>query len=371
MPKIKLAVCDTNTSYRERFVSYLAHHKAKEAEVYAYSKMQLFLEERKEIPFEIVILGEGFLELVPELEKENIPMLVLTDAQTEHVLVDTQAERMREAGRADYVREESAAAYVREACDEMCIQKKTIYFPRYQSMEAVWQQIKILTAGCHCSNPIKNMLSSIEIVGVYAPGGHEMQLFFSLLYAGILAKESRVLYLNFMPYVSFEELFGREDEYNMSDLVLALRSHQLTAEQLHEFINEMDGVSYIAPFDHPENVCEMTWTDYQEILRVVQEYTDYEVLVIDFGVCVAHFAEMLDCCQRILIPAKEGFVYQCQRKQFLAYLKSEKPELEKRMQEVALSFQAKWIHGGGNLMEQLKWSEFGDYIRRSFLGGKE
>lgn len=343
MPKIKLAFCEEDVSYRERFVSYLAHHKSGEAEVYAYSKAELFLEKRKEISFDVVILGEGFFTLLLELEKEENPVLVLVDEQEE------KAQSM------------DSAAYVREAVE---------YLPRYQPMEVVWHRISVLAAKGHGGSSIKKLLSSVEIVGVYAPGGHEMQLFFSLLYAGLFAKECRVLYLNFMPYVNFEELFGKEAEGNMSDLILALRSEELTAETFREYICELDGISYVAPFCNPENVQEVTLADYEKILQAVMEYTDYEVVVIDFGMGMEHFAKMLASCQRILCLTKDGFFYQSQLNQFLAYVRSEDAELEKKVQVVNLPFQAKWIHGGGSLMEQLKWSEFGDFVRRNFSGGE-
>lgn len=367
MPKIKLAVCDADVSYRERFTSYLAHHKAEEAEVYAYSNVQLFLEKRKEIAFDIMVLGEDFLEIIPELEKENIPILGLVD---EH---------------AGGLRETYDDVFVREASDLECNKTveqqsrmetvpsvpKVTYLPRYQPMEVMWHKISVITARSHGSSHIKRLLPSVEITGVYAPGGHEMQMFFSMLYAGLLAQERRVLYLNFMPYVDFFELFGREDTHNMSDLILALRSNRLTAEKLHEFISEMDGIAYIAPFCNPENLHEVMLTDYQEILQAVMEYTDYEVIVVDFGMEMEQFSKMLDCCQRIYCLMKEGFFYQYQMNQFLEYLRCDSSGLEKKAQVVSLPFQAKWMHGGGNLMEQLKWSEFGDFVRRDFSGGSK
>lgn len=338
MPKIKIAICDENISYSERAVAYLVNHKRNEAEVYAYSGAELFLEKLKEITFQVILLGEEFVQLLPRLKDENTPIIVLMNEQV--------------AG------EEETAS-------------KRIFLPRYQPMENLWRRINVLTAAEHSCGSSGLLLSKLEVVGVYAPGGHEMQLFFSLLYAGLLAKEGRVLYLNFMPYMDFGELFGREDACNMNDLILALRGHELTAEKLQEYICEIDGISYIAPFCNPENVQEVTLRDYKEILQAVAAYTDYEYLVVDFGMGMNQLAEMLDCCQRIFCLVKEGFLYQSQLNQFLAYVNNEKPELPMRLQVINLPFQAKWIRGGGNLVEQLKWSEFGDFVRHNFAGGNE
>ena len=46
-----------------------------------------------------------------------------------------------------------------------------------------------------------------------------------------------------------------------------------------------------------------------------------------------------------------------------------KPDgMYERLQFVNLPFTAKGIRGGGNMLEQLVWSEFGDYIR-DYLAG--
>jgi hypothetical protein len=42
--------------------------------------------------------------------------------------------------------------------------------------------------------------------------------------------------------------------------------------------------------------------------------------------------------------------------------------MSERLQFVNLPFTAKGIRGGGNMLEQLVWSEFGDYIR-DYLAG--
>ncbi len=349
MPKIRLAICDANTCYAERLVSYLASHKREEAEIYAYTNPQLLLKKLQENAIQVVLLGEEFIDLLERLEAENIPVIVLLEQRIKN------------------------AAFVKEDVDEerCSFNCQTLFLPRYQPMETLWRRICVLVAAESFGGGTTQFLSTVQVVGICAAGGHEMQLFFSLLYTELLAKENKVLYLNFLSYVDFRELFGREDAYNMSDFILALRGHDLTPEKLQEYICEMDGISYIAPFCNPENIREVTISDYLEMLRVVRTYTDYEILVVDFGIGMEEFVKMLDCCHRIFCLTREGFFYQCQLKQFQEYVKSGMPELEKRLEIVNLPFQAKWIHGGGNLMEQLKWSEFGDFVRRNFSGESE
>ena len=63
----------------------------------------------------------------------------------------------------------------------------------------------------------------MEIIGVYSPIRHEMQMPFSMVLSSILAKQRRVLYINLMQSTGFLKLFDSQAEYDMGDLVLRLR----------------------------------------------------------------------------------------------------------------------------------------------------
>jgi len=92
----------------------------------------------------------------------------------------------------------------------------------------------------------------LEVVGVFSPIKHEMQMMFSLLYARNAAKNGKVLYINLMEFSGFSELFG-ETEYDLSDVMMLLRNEEYTVEDIGSYIYEMDQFSYICPFTNPEN----------------------------------------------------------------------------------------------------------------------
>ena len=89
----------------------------------------------------------------------------------------------------------------------------------------------------------------------------------------------------------------------------------------------------------------------------------------DFGTGIPSIAAFLEECSSIYCPVKEGYFYECQKTEFVHYLEQVKPDgMSERLQFVNLPFTAKGIRGGGNMLEQLVWSEFGDYIR-DYLAG--
>lgn len=109
--------------------------------------------------------------------------------------------------------------------------------------------------------------------------------------------------------------------------------------------------------------------DYRKLLAHLEENTKFDTVVFDFGTGIPSIAAFLEECSSIYCPVKEGYFYECQKAEFVHYLEQVKPDgMSERLQFVNLPFTAKGIRGGGNMLEQLVWSEFGDYIR-DYLAG--
>lgn len=60
--KIKIALCDKDKFYCERFAAYMMNHKAQEIELNIYSTIEQFTGDEKMGNFDLVIAGSGFEE---------------------------------------------------------------------------------------------------------------------------------------------------------------------------------------------------------------------------------------------------------------------------------------------------------------------
>lgn len=69
-----------------------------------------------------------------------------------------------------------------------------------------------------------------KVIGVVSPECHEMQELFSVMHAVNLGREQKVLYFNFLEFSGFRELFGQTGNFDFTDVVLKLRSGELTTE---------------------------------------------------------------------------------------------------------------------------------------------
>lgn len=345
MGKLAVAVCDTNNGYRERFVTYLVEHKPVEYAIYAFSAVEHFLDALKEQSFDVVILGQGFAEARQQVCTLQIPLMVLTDSAPDFL-----------AQKAEYQAEETC---------------KCVEVFRYQSMEMILHEIQVLAGGSLTKKEMaKNELLRMEIIGVYSPIAHEMQMPFALVLAEMLAEKRKVLYINLMRHSGFLQLLNLPGQYDIGDIVLRLRNKRLHTETFLKCVYESNRMYYIPPFHNPENMDDFKLEDYFALLEFLENNTDFDVAIFDFGDGMQRFSEALGACTSIYCPMKTGFFYECRWNQFLGYLESgAKEELCERLHIINLPFLAKQIRGGSDVRKQLLWSEFGDYVRNYFRGG--
>lgn len=331
MAKIKVAIYDVDKGYRERFADYLMNYKPQEIEVSVFSQMQYFMDRLRVDKYQLLVLGCGYEEALRQVQGTKIPVLVLT---------------------------EYMQSYVKETVGFE--EEQILYTSKYQSMDVITRQMQFMvqkqnSKGKHVST------EDLEIVGVISPNRHEMQMFFSLLYARNLAE--KVLYINLLELSGFAELFG-DTEYDMGDVILQLRE-EARAENVLSYIYQLEGISYISPLKSPESVREITEADIRRLLKFVTDYTDYRMVILDLSVTMAGLAEVLLQCSKIYCLTKKGYYYEMQRKQFSDYLeKLVDAAFLERLVSVEIPYQAKVITGGLNLLEQLDWSEFGAFVRQ-------
>ena len=342
MRKLTVAFCDTDEVYRSRFVTYLMEHKAKEMTVCAFSEPELLLEHAKNKEFDVIISGSGCVSVEEELEKTGILVIRLTEEMPGLV-----------AEEIDFPVGEK--------------QKKSSVF-KYQPMEKILHEVQVMTGG-NRNIGMTGIARRQEIIGIYSPVKHEMQVPFSMILATILSEKRKILYLNFMQFSGIGKTFEACGERDIGDVILRLRKGSMNAETFLKSVYVAGQFSYIPPFRNPEQLGEFSVEDFRALLDFIREETEFEVLVIDVGTGIQSLAEMLEECSNCYCLGKAGYFYEGQMEEFLNYLeKAGKRDLRERMHWIDLPFSAKNLRGGVNILEQLLWSEFGDYVR-NYLSG--
>lgn len=367
MGKVVMAVCDIDNEYRDRFVTYLVEHKSSEYAVHAFSKLENFLEATGKQVFDIAILGRGFDGAEQLLREMGIARLYLRDTKPVYEMAKGNC-CMEEA--TNYLTEQTRCNnWVADEPFKEAEDRRSTEVFRYQTMEGILREVQVLVGGKATHLCLADALK-MEVIGVYSPIGHEMQMPFSLVFAEMLSEKREVLYLNLMRHSAFLQIFHMQGEYDLGDVVIRLRNKRLYAETFLRSVYNMGRVSYIPPFDNPDNLEDFSVEDYFALLEFIEKQTNFETVLIDFGDGLGSFSRMLEACTSVYCPTKRGFFFECRQKHFLEYLdKSCGMELCERMHFVNLPYSAKHIRGGSDVYKQLLWSEFGDYVRGYFNGG--
>lgn len=376
LSRIEVAVCDTDTEYRDRFVTYLIEHRAGEYAVHAFSSPELWAKRSEEKKIDVAVCGMGFAEAGRAAAARGIPVLFLRETmpkvQEEPGMV-AEAGGYRVVGTEKYQSAEAEYPSIRAedrltGAEEYPSAVRAADVFRYQPIEIILHEVQVLLGVPEKRR--QSMTAGTEVIGVYSPICHEMQMPFSLVLARTLAEKRKVLYVNLMEHSGFLELFGLTGGYDLGDVVLAIRRNRFPEDVFLKGVYEAEGIHYLPPFDNPEDLMEFSVTDYDAFLEFVERQTDYDALVIDFGAGMRELARALEACTSIYCLMKNGYFYECQMNHFLRYLAREQgEEMKERLHVVQLPFSAKKIRTGIDVYRQLLWSEFGDYVREYLAGG--
>lgn len=332
MAKIKVAIYDEDKQYRERFADYLMSYKSNEMELSVFSGIKYLLECVSVEKYQLFVLGAGYENLLPNIRTLAVPVLVLSeqDHVREHIGIDDA---------------------------------QVSYTSKYQSMEVITHQMYLMTEARRTDKVLETVAAKLEVIGVFSPVRHEMQMFFSLLYGKKYAKDKKTLYVNFMELSGLEEFMGMK-EYDLGDVIVQLRDEACRPEAILSYIYEHEGMFFILPFQNPENAKEITGKDIRLLIQFLVDYTDYGRVVLDFGGMMREFSIALDCCTKLFCIGKKGNYFKHREEEFLSFAKNTVGEtFLERVQPLLLPRFNREIVGEEGFLEQLMWSEFGDLIR--------
>lgn len=343
MRKLIVAFCDIDKAYCDRFVTYLMEYKVQEMEVHACSEPAILSEQLKQYKFDAVLAGEEFLTVREQLSECCTPVLWLTQQRPQ----EQPAE---------------------DLCSD-CNAIREVFIFKYQPANQILHEMQVLLAGTCPVSKRRGLDSGVEVIGVCSPVRHEMQMPFSVMTALTLSQEQKVLYVNMMEYSGFSHLFSERVDCDLGDVISCLRNKRLNAQTFMRSVYELNQFSFIAPFLNEAQVEEVTANDILLLLKFVSRETPFQKVILDCEAGMPALVEVLFMCDSIYCIHKTGYFYECQIEQFLQYLQIAGGEqLKERMHIVNLPYTAKGIRNSGSILEQLQWSDFGDYVRNYFSG---
>ena len=331
MKKI-LAICDLEVAYASHFMEHMNNRRRLPFSVQAFSSLEEVEKSVKNQPIEILLISESALDGREE-EVGNWPIqqvIVLAEGMTA---------------------------------------RKSLQYPevsKYQSSDSVIREVMaVYAAESKEKNPVSVIKKEMIVIGVYSPVGRCLKSTFAMTLGRLLAKEKSVLYVNMESCAGFEELFSKSYDRTLSDVLYHL--HEKSPNLIHQIsaaVCNMDNLDYIPPVPFPQDLTFVSSQDWDRLIDVIRKESVYEVLILDIGDSIQDVCAVLGMCDRIFMPIKTDFVSESKIFQFerLMEICSYKEVIEK-VQKIKLPF-CNFPMNRTSYLEQILWSEFGDYVRK-------
>lgn len=248
-------------------------------------------------------------------------------------------------------------------------EKEHSYVYKYQSTANIVREVM----NCYCVQPV---LPSVAVgnksilLGVYSPVNRCLKTSFSLILGQLLAKESKVLYLNLEDCSGFRRLMGQDGQGDFSDVLYYYSQGGCSWARLKSLVYHWDELDYILPARYPEDLCQVGAEQLADLLEQIAREGIYEIIIVDLGQFGKMAVHVLDICDGVYMPIKQDWFSLAKVEEYEEYVKASGHEnLLDKTQKLKLPCHSSFA-GRKNYLEQLLWGELGDYVRQ-LLKGKQ
>lgn len=329
MRKNIFAVCDLEVDYALNFMDYLNQKKNIPFEIQAFTTVESLISYGRKTHIELLLIsGKAMCREVRELD---IGKMIILSEGVHPPELDSYPSVYKYQSSSDVIRE-VMACYGEEK-------------------KALPQQFTVLK-------------KTTEILGVYSPVGRCLKTSFALALGQILARERAVLYLNLEEYSGFEELIGKGFAHNLSDLLYYVRQdNQNLIHKINGMVQTVNNLDFIPPVQTPADIRGTPWQDWEKLIEIIVLGSSYEVIILDIGNGIDENLQLLDMCKRIYMPVLSDTMSSCKIAQFENLVRIwDYPQILEKTVKIRPPFHV-GTDSGQNYIEQLVWSELGDYVR--------
>ena len=329
MGRVRLGLCMGNREYGDRFTNCLMNHYREQLELHIFSQEEALKEAWGSLD---AILFTDAMD--PGCVMGNtIPVIYLYDG------------------------EEDVDKYV----------EKGVYLvDKYQEVNKIVDEI-LKQIGEEIKNVGKNGKPGkrLQILAVYALSENELQLPFAVTLSSILSENERVLFLDLQENSGLSQLLEEIYPTGMEELLVMAESGKYSKSRMLSCIGHLDRADVVYPPANTECLCEVKNETYQKLFQLLEKEMDYTTIVLNLGSRFLGFFELLGSCREIYLMKSRGGLGQWREKEFLAELEKHAEERGAgNLREIQIPPVAAPMVSCERLVEQWKWNEFGDSIRR-------
>lgn len=145
-----------------------------------------------------------------------------------------------------------------------------------------------------------------RVLGVYSPIHRIGKTTFALKLGKLLAERENVLYLNLETYAGMGGYFREQDTKNLSHLLYyAKQDKGDISVRTASIVRQMGKMDYVPPLKVWTDLKSVTTEEWKLLFGKLAGESIYDTLILDIGDAVDGVFELLQMCDRILLPYEE------------------------------------------------------------------
>jgi hypothetical protein len=335
MEKVKLAACIGDYEYRNRFMRCLMGHYRDKFELHVFSEGDQLLEETDH-KYDVLLCADCPDRIGRIAQTRDEPLLYLWDEQQEDMEVK-----------------------------ELMQGERIVFVDKYQEVNRIVDEILQQVAGEIREVKERGMLfPRTRLHAVYSLAENEYQLPFVVTLASILGEHAKVLILDLQENSGLSRM-AEEQLAGLEELLVMAESGKYTKKRLLSCIAHMEKLDIVYPAKNTECICEAGKATHMRMLRMLQQELDYDVILLNMGARFVGFFEVLSQCQEIYLMQNRSGLCRWREYEFVEEMtKKGYTGITERMTKVEIPPASEPVTSCERLVEQWKWNEFGDLIRR-------
>lgn len=257
-----MAICDMEEQYAAKLADYLNMKEGFPFEVryFTSAKKLLHFSERQRV--EIALVSE---ELSEELGKsETIEHMIFLHETVEFIHNDVRG----------------------------------VY--KYQSCENLIQQVLGYLEELSCGGSILRRKTTMKLIGLYSPVRRNLQTTFAFTLGQILARKSRVLYINLESFSGLGRMLEKNFSKDLSDILYYMKNGKTGLPcLLGSVVESINGLDILPPMLCQMDLINITSEEWLFFLSELEKNTEYEYMILDLSDSVQGLFEILRQCSHI------------------------------------------------------------------------
>lgn len=316
-------------------------------------KLQEFLRTRKNLAFEIQVFTT-WETLQAYGKKHSIDILLVSENAYDKELQLLQIKLivlLREIG---LLRE--------EALEKELPDKHIKILNKYQSSETLIKEVLASYGPISGQDYFTDVNYPSKFIGIYTPVGRCLQTSFALVLGQLLAKNKKVLYLNFERISGFQELFHTKFQTDITDAMYFIKNKtNASAWKFENMVENMNQLEYIPPAAMGEDLMYITGQDWVNFFHSIRQMGIYEYIILDLSDMVNGLFDILRICSKIYTITKNDGMALAKVAEYERMLEEREYEdvLEKTKKYAFPLFRNLPLH-----TEQLLYSEMAELVKR-------